>query len=567
MSGRGLQRLVFPAALASAAAGLVWAPAHAQNPITDRPSARPLEQPGFLPQEPPGGFELPPVGKPQPLEPEAKETGPVLGVKGFAFEGNKVVPTAVLEGLVAPYAGRAVSAGELEELRQVISRYYVERGYINSGALLLPDFYREGIVTFRIVEGRVDQVRMQGVGRLHPSYVEERLLRPDEPLNVHTLQERFQLLLTDPLFAKVNARLEPGAVPGEATLDVDITRARPWDLALYANNYQAPSTSAEAIGVTGTVRNLTGLGDYMDATLQQGQGDNAEYVWDWVVPVARGTKIRAYYDHQNSTVLQEPLDVLDLSSVFNAYELGVTQTLVATLRRNFTLGLLYTYRENSTTLLGQPFSFVLGEPTGTSKVNAMRFGQEYLERWQTQALALRSTFSWGRTNTQPDSVVPAAASFVPATNYVFWLGQAQFSHLILLNGASLSLRGTVQWTNDRLVPIEQIAVGGVYSVRGYPENLLVRDKGYFGTVELRYPLYDRPAQGGRLFIIPFFDFGAAWNIGADPDDIRSIGIGLNWQFRGLSAELYYGYRLVDIDIETGNNLQDNGISFQLRYQF
>jgi hemolysin activation/secretion protein len=246
---------------------------------------------------------------------------------------------------------------------------------------------------------------------------------------------------------------------------------------------------------------------------------------------------------------------------------GVTQALVDTLRRSFTLGLMYTYRENSTTLLGEPFSFVPGEPTGTSRVNALRFGQEYLERWQNQSLALRSTFSWGITNSQPGSVPPAAVPLVPAENYFFWLGQAQFTRLILPNGASVSLRGTVQLTNDRLVPIEQIAVGGVYSVRGYPENLMVRDKGYYGTIELRYPLFDRPAQQNRLFVIPFFDFGAAWNVGQDPQDIRSIGVGLNWQFHGLSAELYYGYRLVDIDVETGNSLQDNGISFQLRYQF
>ena len=112
------------------------------------------------------------------------------------------------------------------------------------------------------------------------------------------------------------------------------------------------------------------------------------------------------------------------------------------------------------------------------------------------------------------------APLVPAENYFFWLGQAQFTRLILPNGASLSLRGTVQLTNDRLVPIEQIAVGGVYSVRGYPENLLVRDKGYYGTIELRYPLFDRPAQRNRLFVIPFFDFGAAWNVGQDPQDIQ-----------------------------------------------
>ena len=71
-----------------------------------------------------------------------------------------------------------VSVGELEQLRQAISRYYVDRGYINSGALLPDDFYRDGIVHFRIVEGRVDQVRLQGLGRLRPSYVEERLVRP-----------------------------------------------------------------------------------------------------------------------------------------------------------------------------------------------------------------------------------------------------------------------------------------------------------------------------------------------------------------------------------------------------
>jgi hemolysin activation/secretion protein len=348
---------------------------------------------------------------------------------------------------------------------------------------------------------------------------------------------------------------------------VDVTRARPWDLAVYANNYQAPSTSAEAVGVTGTLRNLTGLGDALDATLQQGRGDNAEYIFNWVVPVTYRTQIRARYDHQSSEVLQEPLDTLDLKGSFNAYELGVTHTLIDTLRRNFTLGLTYTYRENSTTLLGEPFSFVPGEPTGTSRVNAVRFGQEYLERWQNQALALRSTFSWGITNSQPGSVPPAFAPLVPAEDYFFWLGQAQYSRLILPNGASVSLRGTVQLTNDRLVPIEQIAVGGVYSVRGYPENLLVRDKGYFGTIELRWPLLDRPAQRNRLFVIPFFDFGAAWNVGADPQDISSVGVGLNWQFHGLTAELYYGYRLRDLDIHTGNTLQDNGISFQVRYQF
>ena len=95
MSGRGLQRLVWLAAAAAVLPlALASAPAQAQNPITDRPSSRPLEQPGFLPEAPSGGFELPPALEPPAEGQEALEAGPKLEVKGFAFEGNKVVVDA-----------------------------------------------------------------------------------------------------------------------------------------------------------------------------------------------------------------------------------------------------------------------------------------------------------------------------------------------------------------------------------------------------------------------------------------------------------------------------------------
>jgi hemolysin activation/secretion protein len=220
-----LQRWAVHAALAGGCLScLSWSVADAQSPIQDRPITRPLEQPGFLPPEQSDVFQLPPV---YTLEPEAQDMPRDLEVKGFEFEGNTVFPTADLQQLAAPYAGRKNSCGELEQLRQKLTLYYVERGYINSGALLPDDFYRNGIVHFRIVEGRLKQIRAKGLGGLRESYLKQRLGQGDEPLNVNELQERFQLLLTDPLFSKINARLQPGAEPGEAILDVDVTRGAP----------------------------------------------------------------------------------------------------------------------------------------------------------------------------------------------------------------------------------------------------------------------------------------------------------------------------------------------------
>jgi hemolysin activation/secretion protein len=560
--GRGLQRLALPIAVA---AGLqAWFPATAigaEPAIVDRPSSRQLEEPEPLPAEQEIPFQLPPV-----VEPEAPAAGPTeyLEVKGFVFEGNHAVATEVLQKMAAPYAQRKVSGAELEELRQKLSRYYVEKGYINSGALLPEGFYRDGVVHVRIIEGHIQEIRAKGLGRLRESYLQERLVSGDEPLNVNALQERFELLLTDPLFAKINSRLQPGAAPGEAILDVDVTRARPWELAVFYNNYNPPSIGAEAVGVSGLVRDLTGRGDALDLTLQQGVDRNGRGSLGWTIPIVYRTDFHARYDHGESSVLEEPVSAIDVGSILDSLEIGISHALVETLTRRISVGLTLAHRENSTTLLGEPFSFVPGEPTGTSKVNDIRFDQELVQRWERQALAARSTFTLGRTNVDPTAGPP---DVVPAQEYFIWLGQVQFTRRVLENGASVLLRGTLQWTQNRLVPLEQIAVGGVASVHGYLENQLVRDQGYFVNLEFHYPLFDRPGDRNRFSLIPFFDFGSAWNCGGPREQLASVGLGLNWEFRGLSAELYYGQRLISPAVKTSGSLQADGIEFQIRYQF
>jgi hemolysin activation/secretion protein len=540
--------------------GALAQPALAQTTIRDRPSARELEQPGYLPPQTEDAFELPPVDQPQ----EPQLTGRVLQVDAYVFEGNHVVNTATLQQIAAPYRGRAVDLAELEALRVALTRHYVELGYINSGALLDEGFHRDGVVHMRIVEGRLSQIRASGLERLRESYLTQRLLRPDQPLNVNALQERFQLLLADPLFDKLNAHLQPGAQPGEAVLDVEVTRARPWELGLYFNNYQPPSIGSEAFGVSGVLRNLTGLGDSLEADLARGVEGSEQYLVSWRIPIVYRSELFLRYQHEESSVVEEPLDVLDLDSELDSYEVGVSHALVDSIRRRLSFDLLYTHRENSTSLFGQPISFVPGEPTGTSKVDAWRFAQEYIQRGSTDSLAARSTFTWGRTNVD-DGLAPP--DIVPDEHYFTWIGQAQYARLLAKNGTNLLLRGTVQLSPDRLVPLERFALGGVSTVRGYRENQVVRDQGYALTAELRYPLFQRPAERHRLFLVPFCDIGEAWNRGESHQRLRSIGVGVNWHFRGVTADLYYGHRLVDPEVETSGDLQDDGIHFQVRYDF
>jgi hemolysin activation/secretion protein len=49
-------------------------------------------------------------------------------------------------------------------------------------------------------------------------------------------------------------------------------------------------------------------------------------------------------------------------------------------------------------------------------------------------------------------------------------------------------RTDLQLANNPLLPLEQLAVGGRYTVRGYQENQLVRDNGVIAQLEARVPV-------------------------------------------------------------------------------
>jgi hemolysin activation/secretion protein len=529
----------------------------------DRPSAQPLGPPGFLPRKPAEGFTLPPL-RPEP--PEADRAGGAsLQVKSYRFEGNTVFSSEELQRIAEPYVGRVVGASDLEDLRHRLTRFYVEHGYINSGAVIPDGALTDGELRIRIVEGQLQEIRLKGMERLREQYLRGRLGRGAAPLNVNVLQENFQLLLADPLFSKMDARLLPGSEPGRAILDVDVTRARPYQLSVFANNYRPPSIGENALGASGWARNLTGLGDVLDASIQnsaQVKG-GARYGLGWGIPLnSFGTQLQLRLDHGRSSVLEAPLNYADINSTLDSREIGLAQTVIEDLRHRFALGFVYAQRENRTTLLGEPFSFIPGEPSGHSRINVWRFWQDYVQRMEQRVFALRSTFSFGRTNILEDPGLPGAQ---PAPDFFAWLGQAQYAHRFAKTGSQLLLRAEIQWTPYRLLPLEQMAVGGVNTVRGYRENYMVRDNGNHVTVEYQHPLLGGADGHYSLTFAPFVDYGSAKNIGGERDRIYSAGVGLLWRWQRVSASLYLAKHFVVPPTPPETTLQDRGIHFEIRY--
>jgi len=325
--------------------------------------------------------------------------GPGLTLQGVRFEGGGDLPKGGLDDIVAPFLGQWVTLADLEELRFRLTKHYVDQGYVNSGVILKPgQIVTDGVITFQIIAGRIDEIRVSGNDGLRSEYIQGRIRgRADEPFNRERLQERFQLLLQDPLIDQINGTLLPGDAPGSAVLDLVIHRARPWGFYLRADNYRPPSTGAERFYAGGVLRNVTGFGDALDFYVGYGfEGQGREGAISFAVPVTRlDTLAYVRYSRNDASLIEEPLVDLDIESKTQRFELGIYHPVVRSLEETFNLGLFGSWSENETTLLGEPFSFSEGAVSGQSRVSALRLFQEYSRQWTDQAFAVRSVFSLG----------------------------------------------------------------------------------------------------------------------------------------------------------------------------
>lgn len=506
------------------------------------------------------GFTLPTV-PPNGAPGDSWSTGSVV-VTAIRFDGNVVVPTTDLDAIATPFLNRKLRIAEIEELRQRVTRHYVERGHVNSGALIPADAYREGVLRVQIVEGRITEVRLRGMDGLSDAYVTSRLDAGSGTLDVNMLQERIRLLLADPLFERINARLAPGATLGSAIAEVDVARAPTVHAQVFANNYLAPSLGSGLFGINGVVRDITGWGDAVEATAQS-SGHTDHYELSWAVPLlATRTVLDVRFGRGDSVIVEEPFSLLNIRSIVDTSQVGLSHPVIADTRRQLNLGITWGERRNRTTLDGEPFSFSAGEVDGKTTVRDWSFYQDYAQRFDRHVLALRSTFVLGRNNLT-DNAVPGQ----PPRNYRLWVGQIQTLSNLNDTGTQLVLRGNLQYTSDRLVPLERLGIGGRHSVRGYRENQLVRDTGYVVNVELVQPLLRDETRRLRLNLVPFIDLGRGSNQDEPHSRLASLGIGFQGQWGGLDGEIFFARHLKTPIGQNHKSLQDQGIHLQVRYAF
>ncbi len=493
-------------------------------------------------------------------------------VRKVMVTGSTVFSSMELGEVTAPYANRELTAEDLEELRRALTLYYVDRGYVNSGAVIPDQTVVDGVVRMHVIEGELTDIKVEGNKWFRDSYIKDRIaLDAGPPLNINALQKRLQLLQQDDRILLVNAELRPSIRPGESAMNVRIEEKSPVRLSFIVDNYQSPSVGVPRGLINAAIQNLTGLGDSLDFTVGKSEGLTPLIDARYSLPItSRDTFLSLQYKFEDFEIVEEPFEALDIETDVQRFAITVGHPFYRSLENEFSLALTGEYIHSKTTLLDESFSLSPGADDGKYSLAVIRFSQEWTSRSQKQAMAARSRFSLGidalgaTTNPSP----------IPSGQFFAWLGQFQWVRVLGDIGIQMIFRTDLQLAADSPFPVELISVGGRYSVRGYRENTMVRDNAVIVSLESRIPLIRDRSWADYLQLVPFYDFGYGWNTDLETptlDSISSAGLGLRWGATLLrhpndikaQFEIYWGYPFRDVDYEsTEHDLQDEGISFQ-----
>ena len=436
-------------------------------------------------------------------------------VKEVEFEGNTVMTSEVLEALLTDYINQDLSLDDIYEVKLKIEEAYQINGYIAARALFLekdiPALKQDGVLRLFILEGDIGDFRVEG----NTYYRDDVLARFFKPLLKHgivneALLQKGLLFTNDLPAVESTIVLETGDEPGLVDVVLATEDSPALKLAVDYNNFGPELTSENRYGLNfqitepkwGATISLRGVtGDDFD--------DSALGIARLKIPVnSYGTEVSAAYLKGLYAAGQE-LASLGIEGDTDIYAFEVSHPFIKTddLQLNAALGFDCKYSEND----------ILGTKRSVDELNVFHVSMNFenLDRYLGKNMVSLGVY-FGEVKVDP-AIAPSRLNIDTGFERGFAY-LSRFQKLPWFDYTNLLVRGSGQYSSQRLLPLEQMVIGGYGTVRGHEPANFLGDSGYTFSSELLFPppyIADKSVFGQNLWemvqLALFFDHGAVFN--------------------------------------------------------
>lgn len=480
-----------------------------------------------------------------------------MNTKGVYVNSIEVAPSEILtkeeiNKAIQSLVGRNVFIEDIQKAIDNINNLYAEKGFVTARAFLPEQTVENGHIYIALTESKIGNITVEQNKWTKDGYITRRL--PEKEGQLFDIVELEKDVLDFNRYnegVKLSANLKAGQKPGTTDIEFVADENFPFHVMGIMDNAGRYNTGSIRGGAMLYADSLFGHRDRMSLGSYFSKGAQSPFA-DYNFPVnKKDGRVGFMYSSTFANIKYGPYKDWGLGSNAYQYSLYYSQPIVR--KPGFELKTYaaanYKRARTFSDLIMPGYGDVLKSVDNVTSLEL--------------ALQMRKDTKRGIWYFNQDAYysIPIFNS-TRDNNYFKYSGSLvrlhDFSH-----GFIGQLRSNYQIVpGDKRIPyLDQMQTGGLATVRGYSEGLMIGKNGYFVSGELMFPLLPReitsPRTGEKIPFIGKYVKGAIF---ADTAGIfptasedamqgsyfaASLGMGLRVQLPGdLSARLYWGYPLI-----------------------
>lgn len=471
---------------------------------------------------------------------DASRVGPKCHpIAAIAIEGAPTLSEAVRREIGARFSGHCLGVAEVEQILGEITKDYVLRGYVTTRAYLPAQDLAQGKLTILVLEGRVESVVLSEEARrsINPWNV---FPAPGGLLNLRDFEQGIDQVNK---LSSNNATLDiqPGEQAGASKVVVRNTPAAPYHASLSADNTGSEGTGRNQLGATFSTDRLLGLNELLLFTYRRSQpNDNARKgsvskSLSFILPFRYSTL--SYAGSRSRFTSSVPLpgsDPVAFQGVSQSDSLRAEHLVFRNQTTRQTLAATLTAKDSKNYLAGA----FLG--VSSRKLSVLDLDASTSTGLWGGALTLDLGYARGLDLAGALKDADGLPGEAPRAQFGKIKYGASWLRPFQLGGVHATWNSTLsgQRARDVLYGSEQILIGGLYSVRGFVDNTLSGDNGWYLRNELAFhpvlPLAQLPV---RLYA--GLDYGRVSNRAADARNgaLAGMALGASISWKGMSLDV------------------------------
>ncbi len=485
--------------------------------------------------------------------------------------------------IVAPFLGKCMEAETLANIIKSVNDYYQSKNYITTQVKAPKQNLQSGIFKLQIIEGKVEKISF-GKDRLIEKMqkftafgnVQNDVLKIDEInqgiYQINRLQSNQALI-----------KIEPGSEIGQSIIRIDNNKKFPAKFTIGKDNLGNKFTGLQRTNFSSNFDNLLFLNDNLNLNYSTNLHDENQikdiksFSSSFSIPFKYNTFSydfsRSEFKGQNAG--QNASSTLTGFSQSNKFTFD--RVLLNQTNLRFSANVSLTEKSSASYLNGDKIT------TSERKLSILNFGfaaSSYIN--STTNIYFNPSYSKGLKILNAKKDLSDIYNITPKAQFDVFKLYANFSKKFTLPKinapATFVSEFSSQYAKQTLFGSEQFSVGGYYSVRGFRENYINGDSGYYLRNKINFNIGSliTPESSeffskslvhlNKFFVEPFYDYGYVKNkyvdFGAD-GSLAGAGLKTIFSSRYFDASLTYSWATKHSRLVTSATKENKLVYFEI----